>query len=280
MFIIDIMGWNYRHKKLNIYRQSGVLNYLFLLLRSPTLLTLNNTCQDVMEPACILYNVRSPQIYKSLDIDDNELWANDFIHFYGDDVQAFAQKIDLPFDTLILLNDESEVSNRIKEIAEEHKYPGLYSDINIDLKIKSLLLDVALISKKNELDMLQMNTSVAENLKQLRLYILDNLAEKWSVAKMAEHVHLSPSYLHKIYFKLFNVSPNKDLTDKRISKSKYYLGCTDLSVKEIAEKIGFQNEYHFIRLFKKHVGITPDKYSRIRQKEEVSNIWYDPEQTI
>ena len=56
--------------------------------------------------------------------------------------------------------------------------------------------------------------------------------------------------------------PKQYISLRRISRAKYLLWRTKLSVKEIAEQCGYENKYFFYRIFKKYTGVTPRQYRR------------------
>ncbi|MBE7012127.1 MAG: helix-turn-helix transcriptional regulator [Ruminococcaceae bacterium] len=84
---------------------------------------------------------------------------------------------------------------------------------------------------------------------------------------MAKFAHLSPSRFCQLYTNFFNISPKKDLQNIRIEHAKTLLSTGNYSVKEIAEMIGYDTEYYFIRKFKKTIGVTPGFYLKKNQKE-------------
>lgn len=53
------------------------------------------------------------------------------------------------------------------------------------------------------------------------------------------------------------------LTDIRIAAAKQMLENSDLMVKEIAEKVGYQEASYFTRVFKKNTGVSPAEYRRL-----------------
>ena len=48
----------------------------------------------------------------------------------------------------------------------------------------------------------------------------------------------------------------------RIDSAKKIMGTEDFTVKEIAEKVGFTSDIHFIRIFKKYENTTPGVYQK------------------
>ena len=51
-----------------------------------------------------------------------------------------------------------------------------------------------------------------------------------------------------------------DVINGRIENAKRLLSSTNLTVKEIAVKCGYGNEYNFMRQFKSRCGQTPTQY--------------------
>lgn len=82
-------------------------------------------------------------------------------------------------------------------------------------------------------------------------------------AKLAEECNMSEVYFRKLFTEHFGNSPKQFIIDLRIQKAKQLLSEGLLSVSLISESCGFANPYHFCRIFKQHVGITP---SRFRQE--------------
>lgn len=68
----------------------------------------------------------------------------------------------------------------------------------------------------------------------------------------------------KLYRQIFGISPKKDLQNVRIEHAKLLLSKGDCTVKEIAEMIGYDTEYYFIRKFKEITGKTPGHYLKTK----------------
>ena len=81
-------------------------------------------------------------------------------------------------------------------------------------------------------------------------------------AKLATECNISYVYFRKLFTKHFGISPKQYIIDLRIQKAKQLLTDGYLSVAAISDKCGFSNPYHFCRLFKQHVGITPSEYKK------------------
>ena len=76
----------------------------------------------------------------------------------------------------------------------------------------------------------------------------------------AEKMHISPNYLNKIAKTSLGVSAHDYIMNHVMSEAKILLRLTDVSVKELASDLGFDDPNYFIRCFKKAEGITPGEY--------------------
>lgn len=81
-----------------------------------------------------------------------------------------------------------------------------------------------------------------------------------SVAYFANEVHLSPNYFGDLIKKETGKSAQEYIQNKIIDIAKNKLFDVDKSINEIAFELGFKYPQHFIRLFKKRVGQTPNMY--------------------
>lgn len=93
-------------------------------------------------------------------------------------------------------------------------------------------------------------------------YMEDHLAEKIKVTRLAELMYLSTSHFHKEFKQAFQVSPMQYIQAQRLKKAQYLLATTDLTMGEIANRIGYDHAYPFIRFFKSMYGSSPGKYKK------------------
>jgi AraC-like DNA-binding protein len=79
--------------------------------------------------------------------------------------------------------------------------------------------------------------------------------------QLQSELHLSKSYLAKIFKEVTGVTIFEYLYRKRINEAKIqFLLHPTLSVTEVCFRLGFKHLAHFSRLFKQHVGMSPEKY--------------------
>ncbi|MEP5611572.1 MAG: AraC family transcriptional regulator [Cyclobacteriaceae bacterium] len=84
--------------------------------------------------------------------------------------------------------------------------------------------------------------------------------EKWTLESLARSVGMSRTSLSNKFRDLVGETPMNYLANWRILNAKELLKESDLSVREVAHKIGYQSEAAFNRVFKDRVKITPLKF--------------------
>lgn len=92
-------------------------------------------------------------------------------------------------------------------------------------------------------------------------YIEENYADpNLSLNLLAEQCKTTTSYLSRLFKESFGINFVDYLNQYRIEKAKELLMTTSKPVKEIASTSGFNSQQNFIRVFKKHAGMTPGQY--------------------
>lgn len=81
-----------------------------------------------------------------------------------------------------------------------------------------------------------------------------------TLEECASRLHYNVFYLSSVFKKETNMSFSEYLSRYRLNMSKKWLVETNMSVKEIAEKLAYTNPQNFIRSFKKQEHMTPGQY--------------------
>ena len=99
---------------------------------------------------------------------------------------------------------------------------------------------------------------------QIMNYFEDHYSEKISLDRIAENMYLSPFYVSKLFKSETGSTPIRHLIDIRLSKARELLeNGWEGSIQEVAARVGYEDAYHFSKLFKKKYGLSP---SQVRKK--------------
>jgi AraC-like DNA-binding protein len=93
-------------------------------------------------------------------------------------------------------------------------------------------------------------------------YLRNHFAEDISLQRLAQHVYLSPFHLSRLFREQLGLPPHTYLNQIRVNRAKTLLN-TGLSPAEVAPAVGFADQSHLSKAFKRVVGIPPGQYRKI-----------------
>ena len=130
----------------------------------------------------------------------------------------------------------------------------------VSLMVKELLIDLfsieALLLFLDDFQISKMSSPIRIALN----YINSNLEKKISMKELSQIAGVGLTSFFNKFKKEINVSPAEYISKKRIELAKSYLDNGGYSLKEAAYSSGFNSYEHFCKTFKKHEGISPNKY--------------------
>src|SRR5712691_1320364 len=97
-------------------------------------------------------------------------------------------------------------------------------------------------------------------IKQAIELMQSDLHRAFPLSKMAESVNLSPGRFCYLFESEIGTPPARYLRSVRMCNAASLLASTFLSVKEILTRVGFTDQSHFLRNFKKVYEMTPSQY--------------------
>ncbi len=90
-------------------------------------------------------------------------------------------------------------------------------------------------------------------------YLRHNYYRDLSLKSVSEYIHVSESSLSRL-FSTTEETFISYLTKIRIEKAKELLKNDTLTIQEVSEAVGYVNQEHFSRIFKKYTGYSPIKF--------------------
>ena len=140
------------------------------------------------------------------------------------------------------------------------------SQYGADIYRKTILVEILLlINQHYRANTPYVNQKPGENYKKV-LPVLNfirlHLAEDLSLDRLSGLFFMNKSYLNGVFKQATGFTIHEYIISRRIQKAQELL-TRGLSVSDVGERVGYMNEPHFIRTFKKYIGVPPGKYSRL-----------------
>lgn len=102
---------------------------------------------------------------------------------------------------------------------------------------------------------------IPAKLKRAVSYIAMHYSEPITLEELSAHCNISKQQLIRYFNNAFHTTPINYITDFKLSRAKELLFYhPDISIKEIAAELGFDNQHYFSRVFTKKNGETPSQY--------------------
>lgn len=93
-------------------------------------------------------------------------------------------------------------------------------------------------------------------------YIRENLHQKLPLTELARLAGLSYPQFLRLFKESTDALPSDHILSLRLQKAKHLLSDTDQPIREIAAACGFENEFYFSNVFKKHTALSPTHFRR------------------
>jgi AraC family transcriptional regulator len=98
-------------------------------------------------------------------------------------------------------------------------------------------------------------------LRRSKDFIEANLGQDFGLAELAANVEMSPYHFCRLFKQSTNLSPHQYVLRRRIDRAQWRLKEHRLSMVDIATELGFSDQSHFARIFRRLVGTTPKQYA-------------------
>jgi two-component system response regulator YesN len=93
-------------------------------------------------------------------------------------------------------------------------------------------------------------------------YMKQHLGERVTLEDTARQVGFSPNYFSKVFKDEMGCTFSYYLSKLRIDRSKALLLVSKLSIREICDAVGYEEQSYFIKVFTRFTGVTPGKFRK------------------
>lgn len=220
--------------------------------------------EGIMETRKGRYNIKAgsiillhPYIWHRYKPVREKGWFEHYIGFRGEIAEKLIQSSEILRDMNVLqIGFHENILRDFNEIIVEtrNERPG-YHQVCSGLVLHILGQLISIVKNRNFI-----YTSIENNIQKACMVIRENIMENINVEKISNDLNIDYSKFRKASKKYTGLSPMQYHMSLRMKQAAYLLTNSDLSVKEIASKLGFCSQYYFAKLFKEKMKKTPTGY--------------------
>ena len=260
LYAKEDIGMYYCGKRINtknhIYGPEIRSHYLFVLVDKGKAVMLSHKRLSFGKHDLLVMFPNEKIHYKAL-----EEWSINWLGLYGETVSKYMSLLDItpenPILHISLYNELKAVMDNIFELSKDNSLSAKLSMSGLIYEFFAILVKCSNQKCKTEL------TSAA-------LKMIDyNFCSDITVEKIAEHLSVDPAYFSRKFKEKMKISPKKYILEKRITRAKELLATTDASIYEISNSVGYDDQFHFYKVFKKYTGISPSQYRAGIEKNDI-----------
>jgi AraC-like DNA-binding protein len=151
----------------------------------------------------------------------------------------------------------TDIHGRIRMLAQ-----WLYDETISATTPRQPLLNAFVSALQAEMNSIAEDHAINPLVLAVRTYLREHIDQPLSVADIARHVSMSVAHFTRTYKRLTGNTPWDDLLRLRVDVTRNLLITTRYPLREIAPQVGFHDEYHLSRIFRRYMGVSPGFYRR------------------
>lgn len=196
----------------------------------------------------------------------NYSFSTHWLHFIPKSLTIYQGLLSLP--TVVKLPTEKinfpDLMPQLEKLLTSTASSSWEYSLNI-LHIQTLLQTITL-ELFTQYPINQLSISVeTQRIEPAMMYMNQYYKEAIKLEQLASQCCMSPNYFHKVFKNTLNMTPANYLTLLRMNAALQLLTDKRLTIKNIAYELGFTDDAHFCRSFKKYYGISPGEYQKKRK---------------
>ena len=196
---------------------------------------------------------------------EEDPWSTYWVHFLGDDADYYVDRIPRPGQPIPIDESAKEEAVRLFRYCLDalHDGYGLPTLIYASQSTQHILS--LLLFRNQSLPMKQRSGPRRSSIEAAIEFMQNHLNENLRLDDFAREAGMSVSHFSERFRRQTGQSPMAFFIHLRMRLACRLLDLSGKPVKTVALEIGYRDPYYFSRIFKKSMGISPDKYREIKK---------------
>lgn len=162
-----------------------------------------------------------------------------------------------------IIERNERLSRMAQDLVEELNQEEAGQEIIISALVEQLTVYLlrhhANAQISNELELSRVGL-VDRRIRRAVEFMHSQLDRELSIEEIAAAAYLSPFHFSRLFKKLTGATPHAYLANLRIARAQTLLAETDLSITQIAARVGYSSSSHFTKSFRQATGLTPREF--------------------
>lgn len=246
---ISGMGIQEKMPAAMVDRPHGTGDYLLMVFFDDVTFTAKDGTQTHPAGTLILWPPTSGHFYGNTA----RPWLHSWVHCDGRLIDAMIQQTGMPVNTAITLSDPYVCDKYILDLHIEltgRAAPDPAIARNI---LENWMREIVRMRRGPHLARLPGPVAAA------RAFIESHFTEPLTLDQIADHADVSVPHLCSLFRKHCGASVMAYVIGLRLAKAQLLIQDTVLPIGQVARAVGYDDLFHFSKLFKKHFGVPPTK---------------------
>lgn len=180
-----------------------------------------------------------------------------YVHFTGSFARELLDHCNLsPLPSVFRLGYHSELHSLFVKLNDAFSAPNKLKTLICASFLEQIILFIATGLDKNANSVFVPTTAIEKSLLHIESYFTTTI----HIPDLAKIEGLSNSRYIALFSSIMGKSPSAYIIELRIRRACNLLKSTNYTIKDIAERCGYSDQYFFSKLFKKHMGVSPKAY--------------------
>jgi AraC-like DNA-binding protein len=191
--------------------------------------------------------------------DRNDRLVKYFVDFTGQRAWKMLEELGPPPGGIL----QTTAPNEIMEIFDTMIRDGLrenpFTARLAAARLESLLLKIA----ETSIAYGSGSTAAFTTYQRCKHHLESRWRELRSLEQIAAECHVAPAHLCRLFQRFDHQSPYQCLLRLKMQHAAECLQTTSATIKQIADDLGFSDPFHFSRVFKAVLGMTPSRFAQV-----------------
>lgn len=237
-----------------VQRPNGRKDWLIMLFHDAAIIAADDHAQSLQSPdSLMLWPPGSPHHYGNPETPFCHSW----IHCDGQRIESIIANSGIPVAQPLKTIHTNTFSRGLLDVHNE-----LMAWTKPDMVLIGNMLEIMIREISRSLNQDPRNQRIPAKLLKVRRLMADPAAPSLSLEQMAVIAGMSTSHFCAEFKRHFSLPPGECLIRQRMQFAAHLLSDQSLNIAAVGQRVGYDDAFHFSKMFKKVHGVSPRQYRR------------------